>query len=61
MGSDGTKGLAQMKSNGSLIIAQDKGSCTVFGMPKEPIESGLADVVAPLDKLADAITKTVLR
>ncbi|OQY50020.1 MAG: chemotaxis response regulator protein-glutamate methylesterase [Desulfobacteraceae bacterium 4572_89] len=61
MGSDGTKGLAQMKQNGSIIIAQDKASCTVYGMPKEPIESGLTDVIAPLDRLAAEITKTVVR
>ncbi|MCP4118164.1 MAG: chemotaxis response regulator protein-glutamate methylesterase [Desulfobacteraceae bacterium] len=61
MGSDGTLGLAQMKKNGSLIIAQDKESCTVYGMPKEPIESGLADIVAPLDKIAEKITKTIIR
>jgi two-component system chemotaxis response regulator CheB len=61
MGSDGTLGLAQMKKNGSLIIAQDKESCTVYGMPKEPIESGLADIIAPLDKIAEKITKTIIR
>ncbi len=59
MGYDGNKGLIQMKKNGSIIIAQDKDTCTVYGMPKEPAESGLADVVAPLDKIAEAITKTV--
>lgn len=61
MGSDGTLGLALMKKNGSIIIAQDKDSCTVYGMPKEPIESGLADVIAPLDKIAREITKTIIR
>lgn len=60
MGSDGSKGLVQMKKNGSIVIAQDKETCTVYGMPKEPTESGLADIVAPLDKIAEAITKTVL-
>jgi len=60
MGSDGSKGLAQMKKNGSYIIAQDEESCTVFGMPKEPIESGIVDVVAPLDRIADEIVKTVI-
>ncbi len=59
MGSDGSKGLAQMKKNGSHVIAQDEASCTVFGMPKEPIESGIADVIAPLDRIADEIIKTV--
>jgi two-component system chemotaxis response regulator CheB len=60
MGSDGSKGLAQMKKNGSIVIAQDEATCTVFGMPKQPIESGIADVIAPLDRLADEIVKTVI-
>ncbi|MCG8637148.1 MAG: chemotaxis response regulator protein-glutamate methylesterase [Desulfobacterales bacterium] len=60
MGSDGSKGLAQMKKNGSVVIAQDEESCTVYGMPKEPIETGLADVIAPLDRIADEIVKTVI-
>ncbi len=60
MGSDGSKGLTQMKKNGSVVIAQDEDSCTVFGMPKEPIETGLADVIAPLDRIADEIVKTVI-
>jgi two-component system chemotaxis response regulator CheB len=59
MGSDGTVGLKQMKNNGATIIAQDEASCVVFGMPKEPVESGLADVVAPLDRIAGEIVKTV--
>ena len=59
MGSDGTKGLQMMKNNGATIIAQDEPSCVVFGMPKEPVESGLADVVAPLDQIAAEILKTV--
>jgi len=59
MGSDGTNGLRQMKENGATIIAQDEASCVVFGMPKKPIESGIADVVAPLDRIAAEIVKTI--
>lgn len=59
MGSDGSKGLVEMKKNGSFVIAQDEASCTVFGMPKEPIETGIADVIAPLERIADEIVKTV--
>ena len=60
MGSDGTKGLAQMKNNGGYIIAQNEETCTVYGMPKEPVESGLADIVVPLEKIADEIIKSVV-
>lgn len=59
MGSDGNRGLQMMKNNGATVIAQDEASCVVFGMPKEPVESGLADVVAPLDRIAAEILKTV--
>ncbi len=60
MGSDGSKGLMQMKKNGSFIIAQDEETCTVYGMPKAPIEAGIADVIAPLEKIAEEIVKTVI-
>ncbi|MCJ8501952.1 protein-glutamate methylesterase/protein-glutamine glutaminase [Desulfatitalea alkaliphila] len=59
MGSDGTVGLQLMKHNGAVTIAQDEATCVVFGMPKAPIESGLVDVVVPLDGIASEILKTV--
>ena len=59
MGSDGTKGLQQMKENGAKIIAQSEATCVVYGMPKIPIESGLADIVAPLNHIASEIIKTI--
>jgi two-component system chemotaxis response regulator CheB len=59
MGSDGAQGLEQMKRNGAFIIAQNEETCVVYGMPKEPIESGIVDVIAPLDNIADEISRTV--
>jgi two-component system, chemotaxis family, protein-glutamate methylesterase/glutaminase len=59
MGNDGTAGLKLMKRSGAVVIAQDEPSCVVFGMPGEAIRAGVVDVVAPLDELAGAITKTV--
>jgi two-component system, chemotaxis family, protein-glutamate methylesterase/glutaminase len=59
MGSDGTKGLEVLKNKGSFIIAQSEETCVVYGMPKAPIEAGLVDVVAPLEKIADEIIKSV--
>ncbi len=59
MGSDGTKGLEILKSKGTHIIAQDESSCVVYGMPKAPVERGYADVVAPLNKIADEILKSL--
>jgi two-component system, chemotaxis family, protein-glutamate methylesterase/glutaminase len=59
MGSDGSAGLKQMKKNGATIIAQDESTCVVYGMPKEPTESGIVDVIAPLDRIAAEITRTI--
>ncbi|MBK8096707.1 MAG: chemotaxis-specific protein-glutamate methyltransferase CheB [Planctomycetes bacterium] len=52
MGEDGFAGCKQLHAAGATIIAQDEASCTVFGMPRGPVESGIADVVAPLPDLA---------
>ncbi len=59
MGSDGTKGLEILRKKNAHIIAQDEESCVVFGMPKAPIERGLANVIASLDKIAEEITKSL--
>jgi two-component system chemotaxis response regulator CheB len=60
MGSDGTLGLKLMKRAGSTIIAQDESTCVVYGMPKEPIEEGIADIIAPLNKIAEEIVSCVM-
>lgn len=59
MGSDGTKGLNILSQKGAIIIAQNEETCVVYGMPKASIETGMADVIAPLNKIADEIMKTV--
>ncbi len=59
MGSDGAAALKLLKSRGAAIIAQDEASCVVYGMPREPIEAGIVDVVAPLPTLAAEICRTV--
>jgi len=57
MGSDGTAGCRLFKQQGAAILVQDEASCVVFGMPRAPVEEGLADVIAPLDRIADEITR----
>ena len=59
MGSDGTKGLAVLKEKGAYIIGQDEATCVVYGMPKAPADLGYIHVVAPLNKIADEIVKSV--
>ncbi|MFZ5763569.1 MAG: protein-glutamate methylesterase/protein-glutamine glutaminase [Thermodesulfobacteriota bacterium] len=59
MGSDGKLGCMVCKAGGAVVLAQHEASCVVYGMPKAVVDAGLADVVAPLDKLAAEIMKTV--
>jgi len=59
MGRDGTDGLRMLKRTGCCSIAQDEASCVVFGMPKEAIQTGLVDTVAPLETIGAAITRAV--
>jgi len=59
MGSDGAKGLLEMKQAGARTIAQDEKSCVVFGMPGEAIKLGAADKVVPLDQVAREIVRMV--
>ena len=59
MGSDGVLGLRLMKRLGAQVIAQDKQSCVIFGMPGEAINAGIVDYVAPLNHIATQIVQRV--
>lgn len=59
MGNDGTAGGTDMKKEGAIIIAQDKASSTIYGMPRSVAEAGLADSVLPLDEIASQIVGLV--
>jgi two-component system chemotaxis response regulator CheB len=51
MGDDGARGLLAMRQAGARTIAQDEATCVVFGMPKEAIALGAAELVLPLDRI----------
>ena len=55
----GAAGLLEMRQNGAHTIAQDEASCVIFGMPKEAIKLGGAEVVLGLDKIAEGIISRV--
>ena len=57
MGDDGAKGLLEMRNAGAHTIAQDEESCVVFGMPKEAIALGAAELVLSLDSLPSHIVR----
>ncbi len=55
MGSDGTLGLRAIKEKGGLVLVQDPATAKFDGMPRSAIDSGLADIVAPVDDLPGKI------
>ncbi len=60
MGADGTKGIANLASKKKVhVIAQDKDTCVVYGMPKAIAEAGLVDEVKPLEEIANTIIRSV--
>ena len=61
MGSDGARGLKEMRDAGAHTIAQDEASCVVYGMPKEAVRMGAAESIIPLSEIAAAIAGPVRR
>ncbi len=61
MGRDGADGLLAMRRAGARTVAQDEGTCVVYGMPKAAAENGGASRVLPLDKIADWIAGQAVR
>lgn len=55
MGCDGLEGCRRVKAAGGMVIAQSQNTCAVYGMPKAVIDHRLADVVLPLEAIADAM------
>ena len=51
MGSDGTLGLRAIKESAGATFVQAPSSAKFDGMPRSAIETGLADVVLPVDEL----------
>ncbi|MDD4107781.1 MAG: chemotaxis protein CheB [Prolixibacteraceae bacterium] len=51
MGSDGSSGIRAIKENNGIVLVQDPETARFDSMPRNAIESGLIDMVAPPDKL----------
>ncbi len=45
MGKDGANGIDHIKSIGGVTIVQDENTSTIWGMPKEAINTGKVDYV----------------
>ncbi len=59
MGKDGLEGARKIKDKGGKIIAQDKDSSVVYGMPRAVAEAGIADKVLRLSDIPSEIIRMV--
>jgi two-component system chemotaxis response regulator CheB len=59
MGTDGSRGASTIKDKGGRVWVQDEASSVVWSMPGAIFRSGLADRVANLKDLADALDRLI--
>jgi two-component system, chemotaxis family, protein-glutamate methylesterase/glutaminase len=59
MGRDGAAGLLAIRRAGGFTIAQDESTSVIYGMPREAVLLGAAQVVLGLDHIGPQIVKTL--
>jgi len=59
MGRDGLAGSRELVARGGTMMAQDRQSCAVWGMPRVVVEAGLACAVLPPAELAARVAVRV--
>ena len=57
MGADGAEGLLEMKEAGAATIAQDEASSVVFGMPREALRLGAANMIKNIGSIIQYISR----
>lgn len=57
MGQDGLRGCEAIAESGGRILAQDKSTSVIWGMPAAVANSGLADAVLPLPEVAGEMVR----
>ncbi len=56
-GSDGAVGIKAIKERGGLLLVQDPDQAEFDGMPRSAIATGLVDVIAPIQELANSLIR----
>jgi two-component system chemotaxis response regulator CheB len=57
MGTDGARGMSDLRRAGAATIAQDEASSVVYGMPREAVRLGAVDYVTPLSGIAPLLAR----
>ena len=57
MGKDGAAGLKALRDRNWCTIAQDQGSCAVYGMPKAAKELDAAGEILPLANIGTRLAE----
>ena len=55
MGSDGRKGVVDIKDASGFIVAESEETAIVYGMPNEAVKTGKVDKILPLDSMSGEI------
>jgi len=58
-GSDGSLGLRAIKEKGGMAMAQEKNQAKYAGMPESAIETGLVDLILPVEKMPEELSRYV--
>jgi two-component system chemotaxis response regulator CheB len=58
-GRDGTDGVQAVKAHGGTVIAQDRATSQMFGMPASAIATGCVSQVLPLSEIGPALVRLV--
>lgn len=53
--SDGSRGIAAIKTAGGMVIVQDPQTAEFDGMPSSAIQTGLVDLVLPVEKIPEVL------
>ncbi|MDF1838714.1 MAG: CheB methylesterase domain-containing protein, partial [Planctomycetota bacterium] len=61
MGTDGMNGAKAIRQAQGYCVAQDAGSCIVYGMPKAVTEAGFADEIVSLQDMEKRLQMLAMR
>jgi len=59
MGRDGLDGSREVRAAGGRVIAQDRSTSVVWGMPGQVADAGLAEAILPIDDIGPEIVRRV--